>query len=69
MSKSQANFGLGKTGNQLSNLRLIIENIKSELESNEATQNPQLRLIQKTYLQKLLDKAQADYTMTLAIIH
>ena len=65
MSKFQTNYGLGKLRDQVSNLILVIENIKSELESDKTFLDPKLIPIKRAYLNKLLVKAQEDYKLAL----
>ena len=65
MSKIQRNYGLGKLADQVSNLRLVIENIKCELESDRTFLDPKLIPINRAYLNKLLVKAQEEYKLAL----
>ena len=57
---SQTRYGMGKTGSNISSIKIVIENLKPEIQQNRTCPNPQLRQIQHNYLTKILQAAEKD---------
>ena len=57
---SQTRYGLGKTGSNISSIKIVIENIKSQIHENRSCPNPHLRQIQHKYLIRILQTAEND---------
>ena len=57
---SHTRYGMGKTGSHISSIKIVIENLKSEIQLNRSCPNPQLRQIQHNYLIRILQAAEND---------
>ena len=51
---------MGKLGNNVATIRLVIDSLEDELRTKELYTNTGLKVIQRNYLTKILNKAKRD---------